>query len=230
MDIMGLGPETIDVLIRNGLARDVDDLYFFDPAKLLDLPGFGEKKVAQLTEGIEKSKTQPFHVVLPSLGMPDIGQKVTELLVEAGYADIDSLLALARARDPAPLLGIHGIGERTAQTLIQELRRPEMKRRIRRLRKAGLQFAEKQQASSADFPRTFAGQTWCVTGSFESFSPRERAMEQVVKHGGKVSASVTSKTTHLLAGANPGSKLEKAKKAGTQIVSEPEFLALLRQP
>lgn len=69
MDIEGLGPETVDVLIRNGLARDVDDLYFFDPDKLLDLPGFGEKKVAQIREGIEKSKGQPFHVVFASLGI-----------------------------------------------------------------------------------------------------------------------------------------------------------------
>ena len=230
MDIVGLGPETIDVLIRNGLARDVDDLYFFDPAKLLDLPGFGEKKVAQLAEGIEKSKAQPFHVVFPSLGMPDIGQKVTELLVEAGFTDIDSLLALATAGDPAPLLDIHGIGERTAQALMQELRRPEMKRRIRRLRKAGLQFSEKPPGPSGDFPQTLAGQTWCVTGSFESFSPRERAMEEVEKRGGKVSASVTAKTTHLLTGANPGSKLEKAQKLGTRIVTEPEFLAILEKP
>jgi DNA ligase (NAD+) len=230
MDIAGLGPETIDALIRNGLARDVDDLYSFDPAKLLALPGFGEKKVAQLTEGIEKSKTQPFHVVLPSLGIPDIGQKVTELLVEAGFTDIDSLLALAKGGDPAPLLDIHGIGERTAETLIRELRRPELKRRIKRLRKAGLQFAEKPRAPSGAFPRTFAGQTWCVTGSLESFSPRERAMEEVAKRGGKVSASVTSKTTHLLAGANPGSKLEKAKKLGAKTVTESEFLAILQKP
>jgi DNA ligase (NAD+) len=162
--------------------------------------------------------------------MPDIGQKVTELLVEAGFTDIDSLLALAKAGDSTPLVDIHGIGERTAQTLMQELRRPEMKRRIRRLRKAGLQFAEKPQAPSGDFPQTFAGQTWCVTGSFESFSPRERAMEEVAKRGGKVGASVTSKTTHLLAGANPGSKLEKAHKLGTPIVTEPEFLAILQKP
>ena len=118
MDIEGIGPETIDVLIRNGLARDVDDLYSFDPEKLLDLPGFGEKKVAQIREGIEKSKAQPFHVVFPSLGIPEIGQKVTELLIDAGYTDVDAILALAERGDTAPLLDIHGIGERTAEILI----------------------------------------------------------------------------------------------------------------
>jgi DNA ligase (NAD+) len=229
MDIEGLGPETVDVLIRNGLARDVDDLYFFDSGKLLDLPGFGEKKVAQIKEGIEKSKAQPFHVVFPSLGIPDIGQKVTELLIEAGYTGIDSLIALAAAGDPAPLLEIHGIGDRTAETLMRELVEKRMKRLIRRLRKAGLNLEEKAQPQRADLPQTFAGQTWCVTGSFESFSPREKSMEEVARRGGKAVDSVTSKTTHLLVGESPGSKLQKAQKLGVKIVNEDEFLALLRK-
>ena len=227
MDIEGIGPETIDVLVANGLVRDVEDLYIFDPEKLLDLPGFGEKKVAQIADGIEKSKDRPFHVVLPSLGMPDIGQKVTELLMDAGYRDIDSILALARKADPAPLLEIHGIGERTAETLIRELGQPRMKKRIEKLRKAGVQLAEGDAAVPSDLPQTFAGQTWCVTGSLEHWNPRERAMDEVLRRGGEVGSAVTAKTSHLLVGANPGSKLGKARKVGAAIVSEKEFLALL---
>ncbi len=227
MDIEGIGPETIDVLVRTGLVSDIDDLYFFDPDKLLDQPGFGEKKTAQIREGIRRSLQRPFHVVFPSLGIPDIGQKVTELLIEAGYRDIDSLLSLADEQDPAPLLGIHGIGERTAETLLRELARPEVRRRIRRLRDAGLQFVEAAGPAAAETSAAFAGQVWCVTGSFESFSPREKAMEEVTRRGGKVSNAVTSKTTHLLAGQNPGSKLEKARALGVRVVSEKEFLSLL---
>ncbi len=230
MDIDGIGPETIDVLVSQGLVQDVEDLYSFDPAKLLDLPGFGEKKVAQIREGIEKSKTLPFHVVFPSLGIPDIGQKVTELLVDAGYGDIDSLLRLAEAGDPGPLLEIHGIGERTAEILITELRNPGMKRRIERLRKAGLRFREEKKAAPPGQAQTFAGQTWCVTGSFQRWTPREKAMEEVARRGGKVSASVTSKTTHLLAGESPGSKLEKARKLGVTIVDEERFAQMLEKP
>ncbi|MCX7040833.1 MAG: NAD-dependent DNA ligase LigA, partial [Spirochaetes bacterium] len=206
MDIEGLGPETIDVLLKNGLVNDIQDIYSFDPAKLLDLPGFGEKKAAAIREGIEKSKKRPFRMVFQSLGIPDIGQKATELLIDAGYADIDSLLALADAGDIAPLLEIHGIGERTAETLIQELRQPQVRNRIEGLRAAGLQMRELKERGERGFPPTFAGETWCVTGSFESFTPREKAMEEVAKRGGKVSASVTAKTTHLLVGENPGSK------------------------
>jgi DNA ligase (NAD+) len=227
MDIEGIGPETIDALVSNTLVHDIDDLYYFDPDALLELPGFGEKKVTQLKVGIAKSKGQPFHVVFPSLGIPDIGQKVTELLIEAGYADIDSLMAFADAGDPAPLLEIHGIGERTVETLFQWLRAPQMRRRIERLRAAGLEFAEKAHAPDGRTTGIFDGQTWCVTGSFASFSPREKAMDEVARRGGKVSASVTSKTTHLLVGENPGGKLAKAKAVGASIVTEEEFLRLL---
>ena len=229
MDIEGLGPETIEVLLKNDLVRDIDDIYSFDPQRLLPLAGFGEKKVAAIREGIEKSKSLPFHIVFPALGIPEIGQKVTELLIDAGYTDIDSLLALADRADPSPLLQIHGIGERTAEVLLSELRQPEVRRRIRRLRAAGLAFAEKATTAPPNAAQTFAGQTWCVTGSFRSFKPREAAMEEVRKHGGRVTDGVTSHTTHLLAGESPGSKLEKARKLGTTIVTEDEFLKLLKK-
>jgi DNA ligase (NAD+) len=226
MDIEGVGPETIDVLIQNGLAHDVDDLYFFDPGALLDLPGFGEKKVAQIRAGLEKSRSQPFHVVLPALGIPDIGQKVTELLIAAGYRDIDSLLELAARHDTAPLLEIHGIGERTAEALLTEMDRPVMRRRIERLRRAGVRLDEPLPAGPV-LPPTFAGQVWCVTGSFARFNPRDRAMEEVTRRGGRTVSSVTSKTTHLLAGEGAGSKLAKARELGVRVVTEKEFLELL---
>lgn len=227
MDIEGIGPETIDALVSNGLVRDVEDLYSFDPNRLLDLPGFAEKKVAQIKAGIEKSRKLPFRVVFPSLGMPDIGQKVTELLIEAGWGDIDKLLDLAERGDPSPLLAIHGIGERTAEILLTELSKARMRLRIERLREAGLQFHEAPRAVEAGIPQDFAGQTWCVTGSFEHFNPREKAMEEVAKRGGRVVSGVSAKTTHLLAGASPGSKLEKARALGLKIVTEEEFLKLL---
>jgi DNA ligase (NAD+) len=84
-----------------------------------------------------------------------------------------------------------------------------------------------EEAREAPAGGPFRGQVWCVTGSFQHFQPRELAMEEVKKRGGKVSPSVTSKTTHLLAGENPGSKLDKARKLGVRLVEEEEFLRLL---
>ena len=225
MDIENVGPETLETLIERGLVRDVQDLYAFDPAALLELPGFGEKKVELIRAGLAASKARPYRRVLAALGIPEVGPKVVELLCDAGLRDINSLLALARSGDPAPLLAIHGIGERTAELLLGELSRPEVRRRIKALRRAGLAMSEEAREAPAGGP--FRGQVWCVTGSFQHFQPRELAMEEVKKRGGKVSPSVTSKTTHLLAGENPGSKLDKARKLGVRLVEEEEFLRLL---
>jgi len=227
MDIDNLGPETLDVLMERGIIRDVEDLYTFDPQVLLDLPGFGEKKVQLIREGLEKSKRQGYRSVLVSLGIPEIGQKVAELLVESGYRDIDTLLEAAEKKDPALFTAIHGIGEKTAQTLIEELSRPDVRRRIEGLRKSGLRFSEESPARQVILPQTFAGQTWCVTGSFENFKPRESAMEEVKRRGGRVTTGITTKTTHLLAGPGAGSKLDKARELGVQIVDEADFLKML---
>ncbi len=228
MDIETLGPETLEVLISKGLVRDVPDIYRFDPQALLEFPGFGEKKVELIRAGIEKSRRKPYRTVLQALGIPEIGPKVVQLLVEAGYRDIDSLLALVDRGDPRPLMSIAGIGEKTAAQLMRELSRPEVRRRIEALRQAGLNFREEAPPpDEGALPRTFAGQTWCVTGSFERFKPRELAMEEVARRGGRVASSVTGATTHLLAGSGAGSKLAKAKQLGVTIVSEEEFLRML---
>jgi DNA ligase (NAD+) len=227
MDIDNLGPETLDVLIDRGLVRDVQDLYTFDPDVLLELPGFGEKKVGLIREGLEKSKRRSYRNLLVSLGIPDIGQKAVELLAEGGYRDIDSLLEAAKQGDPDAFMQIHGIGEKIARTLIEELNRPEVRRRIEALKTAGLRFSEEVPREPDRLPRSFSGQTWCVTGSFEHFKPRELAMEEVKKRGGRVTANVTSKTSHLLAGPGAGGKLDRARELGVRIVDEAEFLKML---
>ena len=226
MDIENLGPETIEVLLQRGLVRDVPDLYELDPDVLLDTPGFGPKKVALLREGIQASKGRPYRAVLPALGIPELGQKVTELLLGAGYLGIDDLYAVVDAGDPAPLLEIHGIGEKTALRILQELSRPEVRRRIQRLREAGLRFREDGPAVQAT--GELDGTVWCVTGSFDRFKPRVHAEEEIRNRGGRVVGSVSARTTHLLAGREAGSKLDKARELGLTIVDEAEFVRLLR--
>jgi DNA ligase (NAD+) len=229
MDIENLGPETLNFLIEKNLVRDIQDIYSFDPGELEGAPGFGERKIKLIREGIEKSKSRPFETVLQAMGIPEIGQKVIELLLEAGYRDIDSLLKLAEKGDPAPLLSIHGIGEKTAETIINELTHPDILNRIEKLRKHGLNFASESSGPGAEDKGTgiFSGETWCVTGSFQNFKPRDKAMDEIKQRGGRVSSSVTSKTTRLLAGESPGSKLEKAEKLGLEVVSEEKFLKMI---
>ena len=232
MDIENLGPETIDILVERGLIRDVADIYMLDTDALLELPGFGERKVALIREGIEASKGRPYRVLLPSLGIPELGQKVTELLADAGYRSVDDLLRIADAGDPSPLLEIHGIGEKTADRMIAELSRPEIRDRIERLREAGLRLREEgangERAATAGDEEKLAGTGWGVTGTFRSFQPRELALEEIKRRGGRVGSSVTGKTTHLLAGDGAGSKLERARQRGVTIVDEEAFLLLLK--
>ena len=229
MDIDNLGSETLDQLIERGILRDVDDIYRFDAGQLLDWDGFGERKVALIEAGIERSRAQPFRTVLPALGMPEIGPNATELLIAAGYHDIDKMMRAAEAGDPEPLTAIEGIGERTAAALIRQLTDAANVRRIEALREAGLNFAapppDPDDGAAGEGP--LAGQTWCVTGSFAQFRPRDLAAAEIRQRGGRVTGGVTSRTTHLLAGRAAGSKLAKAQRLGVTVMSEEQFLALL---
>ena len=226
IDIENLGSETIDLLIEQDLVHDIVDLYRFDPEKLFDLPGFGPKKVSLIKKSLKRSRERPYRVVLTSLGIPEIGPKVVELLIEAGFRDIDRLVAAAATGDPEIFISIHGIGEKTAATIIESFSSPEVQRLIEGLKQAGLNFATRQQERPHG-SAIFEGQTWCVTGSFERFKPRNLAMEEVKKRGGRVTASISTRTTHLLAGPGAGGKLAKAQELGLTIVNEEDFLELI---
>ncbi|MFW6388169.1 MAG: NAD-dependent DNA ligase LigA [bacterium] len=227
MDIDSLGSETLSLLIEKGMVRDIADIYEIDFSRLREFPGFGDKKIEALKTSIRNSLSRPYRTVLASLGIPEIGPKVVELLCDAGFHSIDDLFAVADAGDAEALVNIDGIGERTASVIIEELSRPSLRNLVARLRDHGLAFSETPQESRSDEAQPFAGQVWCVTGSFEHFKPRSRAAEQIKRRGGRVSSDVSGRTTHLLAGAAAGSKLTKARERGVEIVDESRFLEML---
>ena len=227
MDIENFGPETAEYLINRGMISDIDDLYSCSYDILIDEKGFGEKKVALIKAGIEKSLEKPYMTVLSSLGIPELGRKAAELLINAGFTSIDKLINAAGRSDMESLTSIHGIGERTAEIILAELKRPELLSRIERLKKAGLNF-EAAESELRVAGGVFEGQSWCVTGSFENYKPRELALEEIKKRGGDTVSAVTGKTTHLLCGSGGGSKRAKAEKLGVAIVTEEEFLKMLK--
>jgi DNA ligase (NAD+) len=246
MDIENLGAETIDLLIARKLVRDVDQIYTFDVDALLDIDGFGPKKTALIRRGIDASRKRPFATLLAALGMPEIGPKVVELLIEAGYTDIerwfdvaqrvaaeaDAAVAAdtqARGEESAldELTAIDGIGEKTALTLVAELNAPTNRERIDRLRAAGLRFSVDEPAAATNLAQTFAAQTWCITGGFTGYESREVAAAAIKQRGGRVVGAVTARCTHLLAGRGGGSKRERAAALGVTIVDEDTFTRLL---
>jgi DNA ligase (NAD+) len=224
MDIESLGPETLEVLVGQGLVKDAADLFTCDFDLLTGVPGFAEKKIGALKEGVALARKRPYATVLASLGVPDLGKKLVELLLGAGFLTFDGLIETLHDR-PEALIEVHGIGPKTIETLKMELLDPAVLDLARRLQAAGLSFeAPPPDAAASD---ALAGTTWCVTGSFAKFNPRSLAEAEIVKRSGKVVSAVSGKTTHLLAGSGAGSKLDKARVLGVRVVTEDEFVALL---
>lgn len=230
MDIETLGSETIEFLVDNGFIHSIPELYTFDFHRLKDYPGFGDKKVDLIIKGLEKSKGTDYLKVLSSLGIPEIGNKVSETLIRNGIDSIDKLYDVVDAGDVARLTSFEGIGEKTARILIKEFSSPELRAQIEALRQAGLKFRQEEPLQKELINNKFQGQSWCITGSFVNFKPRTLAAVEIEKRGGKVVSQVTGKTTHLLAGMDPGSKLDKARANGvTSVVDEDEFMHLLAE-
>lgn len=228
MDIDGLGEESLVLLHVAGFLNDIPDIYTLPYEKIVELPGWGEKKLAQLKQGIEDSLGRPYQLVLPSLGIPDLGPKVCELLVQAGYRDVEQLFELVNSGHTEALLAIKGLGEKTVARIEETFRDPSFRRLVDRLKALGLQFlAEPEEFQEEVGP--FKGQVWCVTGSFEHFKPRGKAMEYVKRGGGSVVSDLSSRTTHLLAGSGAGSKLSKAQALKVEVVEEEAFLKILEQ-
>jgi DNA ligase (NAD+) len=230
MDIEGLGEKQIENLYDLGFIKKIPDLYTLNKRKteLEVLEGFGKKSVGIILEGIEKSKQKDLLLLLPSLGFSEIGHKVTELLIEHGFDSIEKIIDIAKSKTASEeLLNIHGFGERIVESFIKTFKDKSVLKTISSLQKLGLNFSAKKKEKSDQ--QIFLNQSWCVTGTFEKFQPREKAMDLIVFHGGKKVSSISSKTTHLLAGENAGSKLEKATELGIEIVRELDFLTLLKK-
>ena len=223
MDIAGLGEAVVAQLCEAGLLHDVAGLYDLRAEQLLPLERMGEKSVTNLLAAIEASKQQPLWRLLAALGIPHVGVTVSRTLASS-FGTIDRLSA-ASAEE---LCAVEEIGEIMASAIHGWFRDPEVAKLIGKLRAAGLNFGErdpKESAPAAEGP--LKGTIWVLTGSL-SIS-REEAAEMIRAKGGKVSGSVSAKTTYLLAGDEAGSKLAKAEKLGVTILDEEAFRELIDQ-
>jgi len=217
MDIRGLGEQTTQLLLESGRVRDVADLYALRPEDLLDLDGFAEVSARNLVEAIAASKAHPLRRLLFALGIRHVGATAAELIARH-FGSMDAILD-ATAEDFA---AVHGIGPTTAAAIASYLAEPKNRELIERLRAAGLTMTEPvERAETAPF----AGLTFVITGTLPTLS-RKAATEYIEQRGGRVTGSVSRATDYLVAGENPGSKLDRAEELGIPILGEAELRAL----
>jgi DNA ligase (NAD+) len=220
MDIVGFGERIAEQLIEAGLIHDVSDIYSLKDKRehLLQLEGFGEKKVDNLLKAIEASKQQPLERLVTALGIRGVGNIVAKTLVE----HFPSLDALAAATEEE-LQRVEGIGPEIARSVVDWFARPRHQEVLRKLRAAGVR-TEAAPRAVAEGAAPLRGLTFVITGTLPTLS-RDQARALIEAAGGKVTDSVSRKTDYLVLGENPGSKLEKARELGIKIIDE----ATLRQ-
>jgi DNA ligase (NAD+) len=218
MDIRGLGYERVRQLLDAGMIRDVADLYQLKATELVKLDRFAEQSAEQLAQAIENSKAQPLSLLLFGLGIRHVGKQVAQTLARH-FGTLDAIMAASRDDiDEVPGVG-SAIGDAVADFFAEERNRAVMER----LRHAGLNFTE-PRASTAN--GALSGLSVVLTGTLPTLS-RARATELIEDAGGKVGSAVTKKTSFLVAGDEAGSKLDKARKLGVEILDEAELLRRL---
>jgi len=218
MDIRGLGYERVEKLLQAKLIADVADLYDLEPQSLLDIEGFAEKSAQQLVDAIAASKQRPLATLLFALGIRHVGDGVAEVLARR-FGTMDALMAAGEEA----IGEVRGIGPAIAEAVAAFLREKRNVRLITRLRKAGLRMDEPAPASTGG---PLAGGVFVLTGTLPSLS-RGEATKRIEAAGGAVTGSVSKKTTAVVAGDDPGSKLEKAKQLGVAVWDEAELLRRL---
>jgi len=216
MDIEGMGPAIIEQLVDNGHVSSPADLYSLDAKTLEGLERMGEKSAANLVAAIEASKERPLSRLLNGLSIHHVGAENAEVLARH-YKTMDKLMD-ASIEDMAD---IHTIGETVATSVHDFFDSDDNRELIKRLAECGVTMEEKSRRDAGG-PTPFEGKTFVVTGKLEQYT-RDGIHDRIKALGGKASSSVSKKTDFLVAGEDAGSKLNKARELGVQILSEDEF-------
>jgi DNA ligase (NAD+) len=220
LDINGLGDKSVQQLTELGLVKTVADLYDLTVEQLITVDRMGEKSAEKLIEAIVNSKTQPWSRVLYGLGIRHVGSVNARTLTDQ-FATVDQLMAA----DPDAIATVYGIGTEIAQSVYQWFQVPANQALVERLRSAGVQLVgapglAKMQRSP------LAGKTFVITGTLPTLK-RDQAKDLIQQAGGKVSSSVSAKTSYVVVGEEAGSKLDKAEALGITQLSEAQLLELL---
>jgi DNA ligase (NAD+) len=220
MDIEGMGYKTIDLLLREKLIANPADIFFLEAEHLLAFEGWGEVSVGNLLAAIDAARHRPLHRLLVALGIRHVGGTVARLL-SRNVGEMDQLLGAGEA----DLAAIEGIGPTIAASVREWADDPENLALIDRFRAAGVQLADEQAAGVST---SLAGLTFVITGTLAALG-REEAKTAVEDRGGRVTSSVSGKTSAVIAGDSAGSKLARAEELGVPVLDETAFLRLLEE-
>lgn len=224
MDIEGVGPALLEQLVQRGLVDSPADLYQLTIADFLSLERMAEKSAENAYTAIQKSKEQPLFRLINALGIRHVGQETAILLAET-YGSIRALCE-ASLED---LANIHGIGIKVAESIMVFLADPGNQQLLSELESLGLRMTETSKSNRPDESRQiFKDKIFVLTGTLPTLS-RQDATELIRRYGGKVSGSVSKKTSYVLAGEEAGSKLVKAEELGVTILHESDLLAMIHK-
>lgn len=217
MDIDGLGISVCETLVNAGLVSSPAELYYLKASELEGLERFGKRSAEKLIAAIETSKTAGLAKLLCAFGIRQVGQKAAKTIAKH-FGSLDNVMS-ANKED---LLSVPDVGEITADYIIEWFSLPQSRHQIELLRNAGVSFDGEQESGDS----RFSGMTFVLTGELSEFT-RSEATAIIERSGGKVSSSVSKKTSIVLAGENAGSKLIKANELGIKVISEEDFKTMI---
>jgi len=218
MDIEGLGPAVVELLVENGLVQSPADLYYKTVEEIRPLERMGKRSAENLIAAIEASKKRDLSNLIFALGIRGIGQRAAQQLARR-FGDMDAVMAAT----PEDIASIEGFGEIMAQSVCSFFAQEGNRHLINRLREAGVNMKSTSQPTGS----TLEGLTFVLTGTLPTLS-RAEATKMIEAAGGKTSSSVSKKTSYVVAGEEAGSKLTKAQSLGIPIIDEAELLRLLQ--
>ena len=219
MNIEGLGPQIVELLLSGGLIKDSADLYSLTSEQIEKIDRMGKKSAENLILAIESSKSAGLERLIYALGIRNVGEVAAEALAKK-YQTLENLFN-ATVED---ICEIPDFGYITAQCVVNYFSHPQNTELCERLISAGVSTA----AVKKQLAETFSGMTFVLTGTLPTMT-RDTASELIKERGGKVSGSVSSKTTYVLAGEEAGSKLTKAKALGITVIDEEAFMKMLEE-
>lgn len=218
-NIDGMGPRVIDALLDAGLIVNFDDIFTLKKGDLLNLPRFAEKSVDNLLGSIDKSREVSLDRFLVALSIPQLGEE-TARDVALHFGTLESVMQAALEE----LMSVYGVGDVVAQSLHDWFAQKENKQLIARLQKQVMIQSVKKLSDSSS--AKFSGKIFVLTGTLSCMS-RDEAKAKILGLGGQVSGSVSGKTSFVVAGENPGSKIDEAERLGVPVINEEDFLKLL---